>query len=394
MRICLYTTTALPKLGGQEMVVDALARHFQALGHEVVVLAPHPRLPLLARRAVTTYPVARHPRVYSTRFGVGLYAWWLLRLKRRFGFDVVHAHGLHPHGWLATRNRDRLGVPVVLTSHGDDLYAGSHRLRCPRIRPRIGHAVTHADHLVAISTFTRNGYLRFGADPRRITLLPNGVEAQALARTAARPDELPAAVRPGRYALFLGRLAALKGVDVLLAALARTPDPGGVDLVVAGAGKERGPLEQRARLLGLAGRVAFVGPVAGATKAYLLQNARCVVVPSKTFEAQSLVVLEAFAAGVPVIASRLRGVADLIDHRRTGWLVPPGDDLALADTLTEAWASHDINAMRARVRYVAGGLDWATVARRHVLLYEDLLGAPRGLRPAAQKPTPSIREVG
>ena len=94
MRICLYTETALPKMGGQEVVVDALARHFQELGHGVMVLAPHPRLPLRARDQALPYPVMRHPRFYSTRRFVSWYHWFLLRLHRTFRPDVLHCHSL------------------------------------------------------------------------------------------------------------------------------------------------------------------------------------------------------------------------------------------------------------------------------------------------------------
>ena len=64
MKICLYTGSALPKLGGQEAVVDSLAREFLKLGHEPVVLAPRPRLPLLPRDSELTYTVIRHPRFF------------------------------------------------------------------------------------------------------------------------------------------------------------------------------------------------------------------------------------------------------------------------------------------------------------------------------------------
>src|SRR5579859_4987618 len=109
MRICLYTSTALPKIGGQELAVDALARQFQIQGHEVVVLAPHPRLPLRARDSELPYPVVRHPRLYSTRRFVNWYTWWLLRLHRKHAFDIVHSQGVYPHGYLGTLARSRLG---------------------------------------------------------------------------------------------------------------------------------------------------------------------------------------------------------------------------------------------------------------------------------------------
>src|SRR4051794_4318938 len=108
MRICLYTGTALPKLGGQEAVVDALARQFRKLGHQPFVMAPRPRLPLRPDDASLPYPVIRHPRFYSTKLLVGWYRGWLRRAHQRHRFDVLHCHDVYPTGYLAALTRDQL----------------------------------------------------------------------------------------------------------------------------------------------------------------------------------------------------------------------------------------------------------------------------------------------
>src|SRR5207253_10824191 len=105
MRICLYTDTALPKMGGQEMVVDALAREYLALGHEPIVLAPRPRRPLHPQDGDLAYPVVRHPRFFSTRLFVSWYRWFLQRLYRRRPFDVLHCHVIYPPSYLAALSR-------------------------------------------------------------------------------------------------------------------------------------------------------------------------------------------------------------------------------------------------------------------------------------------------
>src|SRR5260370_33318539 len=121
MRIGLYSETALPKMGGQEFVVDALARQFTSLGHEVVVLASPPRPPWRINDAALPYHVERHPRFIATRRFVNWYSFWLLRCHRRFRFDVLHCHGVYPPGFLASLCRDAMGVPMVITSHGGDI---------------------------------------------------------------------------------------------------------------------------------------------------------------------------------------------------------------------------------------------------------------------------------
>jgi glycosyltransferase involved in cell wall biosynthesis len=373
MRICLYTGTAVPKVGGQELAVDALARQYQAQGHEVVVLAPHPRLPLRACDGELPYEVARHPRFFSTRRFVNWYSWWLLRLHRKHCFDVVHCQGVYPPGYLSTRERSRLGVPVVVTSQGDDVVSDNHRMRCPVIGPRIRQAVLNADHLLAISAFTREGFLRLGADPARITDIPNGADGERLSRPAARPADLPAAIRAGEYLLFLGRLAPRKGVDVLLRALARMEPRSSLELVIAGAGEERENLESLCRSLHLSERVRFLGAVQGEKKDYLLQNARCVVVPTRSWEGCPLVVMEALAAGSPVLGTQIKGIMEFICPGRTGWLVPPEDPAALAESMALVRSTGIPPHVRADIRDASVEFSWPAIARRQVEVFEQLL---------------------
>jgi glycosyltransferase involved in cell wall biosynthesis len=371
MRICLYTDTALPKLGGQEMVVDALARQFQDLGHEVLVLAPHPRLPMRANDRSLPYPVARHPRFYSTRRLVDWYRWWLLRAARRFRFDVLHCHGVYPPGYLAALTKARLQVPVLITSHGGDVRPGGVRQSKAAVKPRQIRAIQSAEALVSISRFTEQGFLFWGARQEQIVSIPNGVDLAPFARSVPRPADLDATIAPKQYALFLGRLAQRKGVDVLLQALASVAREGKIDLVIAGDGDVRAQLEQQTRVLNLENRVRFVGAVSGETKTWLLQNARCTVMPSRVWEAFPLVVLESYACGTPMLATQIPGLEDLVEPGRTGWLVPPESPQALAAALREALQDPTACAAMGRAGHdFAQGYSWRNIAQRHIELYE------------------------
>ena len=136
---------------------------------------------------------------------------------------------------------------------------------------------------------------------------------------------------PG-YLLFVGRLRIRKGVEVLLAALREVP---GAVLRIAGDGEHRAALERAAAELGPA--VTFLGTRDAAQVRTLLRGAAALVVPS-IYEGMPLVVLEAMEAGVPVVASAVSGIPEVVVDGETGWLVPPEDPQALAGALAEVLA--------------------------------------------------------
>lgn len=151
--------------------------------------------------------------------------------------------------------------------------------------------------------------------------------------------------------LFVGRLRLRKGVEVLLEALAELRGQGVVapPVRIAGEGEHRTALERRTGELGLTDRVEFLGRGSAETVRALLATSCALVVPS-IYEGMPLVVLEAMAAGLPVIASRVSGIPEVVIDGETGRLVPPEDPSALAAALAELIADSD----QARRRGTAG----------------------------------------
>jgi glycosyltransferase involved in cell wall biosynthesis len=372
MRICLFTATALPKIGGQELVVDNLARQFLAMGHEPVVLVPNPRSPLTPDDKSLPYQVVRHWRLLSKRFFVSWYRRVLLKLHREKPFDIIHCHNLYPPAYLAALAQPECAAPLVITSHGGDLYENNTLERKPWVRKRMVQALAAADALVSISPFTTSGYLRLLPSPRRLVAIPNGIDLAPFERPAPRPADLDASIVPKGYAVFLGRLNRRKGVDVLLDAYAKRAEL--PSLVIIGDGDESGALKEQAARLGLQRRVHFVGRRGGLDKAYLLQNARMGIIPSRGWEAFPLVVLEMQAAGLPIVATRLPGLKDLIDEGGTGLLVPSENPDTLGQSLAHLWASPaQCERMGQKALRLAADFAWEKVARRHLDLFADLL---------------------
>lgn len=156
--------------------------------------------------------------------------------------------------------------------------------------------------------------------PERLRHLPNFVAAAEIEPKAA----------PGGGAVYAGRLSHEKGVDVLVEAVATTA---GVRLDIAGDGPERARLEALAGDLGVADRVTFHGHVVTERLRELLRASCVAVIPSRWYENMPLAVLEAFAAGLPVIGTALGGIPELIEPGADGDIVPPNDPAALGASL-------------------------------------------------------------
>lgn len=160
--------------------------------------------------------------------------------------------------------------------------------------------------------------------------------------------------KPGKKLLFVGRLAGVKGVPVLLEALTTLRDlHPDLRLTLVGDGPERAVLEAKAQVLGVADLVDFVGYKSQDEVAEHLAQSDIFVLPSFA-EGLPVVLMEALASRVPVVTTRIAGVAELVEDGVNGYLVPPGDVASLTDRLEQLLANPDTRtamgeAGRARV---------------------------------------------
>lgn len=165
---------------------------------------------------------------------------------------------------------------------------------------------------------------------------PVGVLPNVTGGLPVIPEPCPAtAGEPPGYLLFVGRLRVRKGVEVLLEALSSGAGAAGAGrLLVAGDGEHRQSLEASVQRLGLGDRVRFLGRCGAGQVRHLLASAAALVVPS-IYEGMPLVVLEAMEAEVPVVASRVSGIPEVVIDGETGWVVPAEDSAALGAALDE-----------------------------------------------------------
>ena len=266
------------------------------------------------------------------------------RAVRRTGARIVHAHNLHPTlGWRALAAARAAGARVVLHLHQYRLVCaigvcfrdGHECVRChgrntlPGIalncRGARGEAAAYgvalmtwqrrlaaqADAFVVPSRFAETRLRALGAPLGRTFVVPNVIREFAAAPPPA----------PGAHALVVSRLAPEKGVAVAVEACRLA----GLPLVVAGDGPERERLAA-----GAGGSARFVGRVSAGELARLRGAARVALVPSLSAETFGLAAAEAMAAGLPVAASRVGALPELVPEP---WLAPPGDAQALADVV-------------------------------------------------------------
>jgi glycosyltransferase involved in cell wall biosynthesis len=378
LKICLYTNRALPKNGGQEAVVDALARELIALGQGVVVLAPGMKRLFRQIDRTLPYQVIRHPRFFSTRWFVSWYQRFLLRTHRAHRFDIIHCHGAYPAGYLGALCRSQINVPLVVTDHSGNLESDPTWIGSSNLREKHLYAFESADALIALSQHTADLLHRLVPGQRNIVRIPNGVDFELLGSPQPNQGKLAGAIIPGTYILTLGRLRHSKGVDLLIRVLPQLIGLDRLSLVVGGTGRERHQLQTLALQLGVQDRVTFVGWISGSLKAFLLQNALCAVVPSREAEGFGLVPLESYAAGRPVIASRVPGLCELISHGNTGLFFEPDSVESLSQALRTLIADRALaDRMGVAGKTFAQSYRWRTVADRHLQLYCSLRNATR-----------------
>ena len=284
----------------------------------------------------------------------------MLRIVRSLEADVVHTHLVHAdlYGGVAAKLRH---AKLVSTKHNDDPFRTGPFRHVERTLLRL------ADRIVTITDSLRTFTIHeVGADAHKIETIHYGLDALPAAWGENAADDVPAGAR---IVLTTSRLTAQKGVDIAVRALAGLPAD--CVLVVLGDGPERPALERLATELGLAERVFLLGRVPDV--AAWLRRANVYVQPSR-WEGFGLGVLEAMHAELPVVATQISSLPELVVDGVTGYLVPVEDPPALARAVTRALDERQLGvAGRERAERE---FSVARMADRHVALYDALVNAP------------------
>ena len=282
----------------------------------------------------------------------------LVRLARTLRADIVHTHLVHAdvYGGLAARLR---GTHLVSTKHNDDPFrVGPFRFVERGLSRLTDRIVTITD---ALHRFTVE---QVGVRPDKVETIHYGLDDVPDAWGVNPPDDVP---EGARVLLAVARLTDQKGIDVAIRALAELPDD--TVLVVLGEGPERAALVRLARELGVESRVFLLGRVPDV--AAWLDRATLLVHPAR-WEGFGLGVLEAMLAGLPVVATNVSALPELVVDGETGLLVPPDDVAALVRAAEQALARPGLGA--AGLARAHADFSVARMADRTTALYASILG--------------------
>jgi teichuronic acid biosynthesis glycosyltransferase TuaC len=366
-----------------------------ACGAEVKVIAPVPVLDYSSRGSGTaSIPASRwdgpievlHPRWFYPPLGGASNGFWLflrlapvlLRLRRRFRFDVVDAHFGHPDGVAASLLGLLLKCPVTVTLRGSEIDHSLGRFR----RAAIGWSLRRAARVIAVSDNLRGLAVSMGVPEERISKIPNGVDAVRFSPRDRQQAREKFGIAPDRRMIFsAGHLIELKGHHRTVRALHYLVQQGvDAELLIAGGAGGGSPYENSIRreieACGVAGRVRFLGQVPPDALAELMSAADVFCLASRR-EGWPNVVHEALSCGTPVVATRVGGILDMIPDENVGLTVPLNEQEMLNHSLHRAlqktWDREAISRWgRSR--------SWQDVAGEVLELMGQVVAAAGGIR--------------
>lgn len=371
--------TCYPVYGGSGVVATELGLALSRRGHEVhfITYAQPFRLPYFAENVfyheveIPSYPLFEYP-AYSLALAVAMHDTAASR-----GLDLLHAHYAVPHAtsaWIARemlRDRGERGVRIATTLHGTDITLVG---QDPSFKPLTRMSIERSDGVTAVSEYLRGETRRvFGLPADRIQVIPNFVDLERYDRARQPCHRSKLAQGDEKLIMHISNFRPVKRVADAVLAFARIARSMPARLVLIGDGPDRGKVQQTAEAEGVRDRVVFLGKQESVAE--ILSCADLFLLPSES-EAFGLVALEAMACGVPVVASRVGGIPELVEDGVSGRLVEIGDTAAMAEAALALmsdpgrWQEVSTAARAAAERY---GTD--DIVGRYESFYERILNA-------------------
>ncbi|GGI98026.1 glycosyl transferase [Alicyclobacillus cellulosilyticus] len=380
MRIAIFSETFLPNTDGVVTRLCATLCHLAELGHDVLLVAPAGGPQAYAGAAVVGVPPFSFPLYPGKRFAR---PWpWVGRRLQAFDPDVIHAVNPGFLSFAAIYYARRLRRPLVMSYHTHiPAYARFYRL--PWLEPWLWRAFRAIHNQAAVNLCPSRATMA-DLEARgfeRLALWERGLDTRLFSpakRSMAMRRRLLGGAASGKVLLYVGRIAAEKGLAKLAAALDRLPDE--VHLALVGDGPHKAAVERA-----LAGRrVTFLGYLFGEELAAAYASADGFVFPSTT-ETLGLVLLEAMASGLPVMAADAPASREVLHRGRAGVLFHPDDPDDTARAMRTILYDDAVReTLCAYAQAVVQRLDWRRTTEDLVRHYEAVLAMHRApMRPQA-----------
>lgn len=373
MRVAVFTETFLPKIDGIVTVVCLLLDHLTKRGIETVVVAPKMGCERYHETPVIGVPGVRFPLYPELRIGPPLPSTY--QQVKAFQPDIMHF--IHPIliGVPGMLMASRLGVPKVASFHLD-VARIAHHYHMGFVEPVTDLATrmvfNAAEVSLAPSKLILSDMERIGI--RNVRLWRRGVNAEKFNpryRNADMRNLLSDGHPEDTLLIYVGRLGAEKQIGQIRAVLEQVP---GTRLAVVGNGPARDDLEKQ--LAGLP--VKFAGYMTGTTLSEAYASADIFVFPS-ALETFGLVVVEAMAAGLPVVASRVGGVRDTVQEGVTGYTFDVNDSAGMVEGVRQIAVSRErIAEMGRAARAFAETQSWDAMMDEVIDIYHELIEAREG----------------
>jgi len=349
-RICLVTHFFPPHMGGIEKVSYEQSKRLTESGYEIDVLTSkikgqneHPAKGI----RVFAYPSLK----LAERFGVP-YPILTVEAYKKFAkiikkCDLVHAHGhVYMSSYLAGKIAKKYKKPFIVTQHNTFIDYKSWLNTLEHLNDlTIGKSILkHADRILTVSKETMKYVLRLGADKTNTSVMYNGVDTNCFQSAKKGESRKKLGLPKKRKIIFsLRRLVYKNGIDTLIesAHLVARDNPD-ILFVVAGKGPSRKLIEDRIKELRIEDNIKLTGFVPDELLPVYYNAADYFVLPSASGEGLPLVLFEAMACGLPVIATTVGGTPEIINHMKNGVLVPPRNPEAMAEALSKLLAEEKL----------------------------------------------------
>jgi len=381
-RVCIVTHTFLPHVGGIEKVVNEQSKRLLKRNFEPMVVTNRigtPKHYVVDGVKVECYESLNTGFRLGIPYSIPTVTSFETFLKAVKSNRIVHAHG-HPYltSLIAAKLAKRYSKPFVLTQHNtfieyDNIFDKIEKLNDLTVGKE---TLKEADKIITVSKATKEYVLSLGAKPEKIKVLHNGVDLERFRPLARKREEIRKKLgipQKAIVALTVRRLVYKNGIDTLIecANIAVKKNPK-ITFLMVGKGPDQSSVEIRAKQLGIENNFKLTGFIKDEYLPFHYNAADFFVLPSKSGEGLPLVALEAMACGLPVIATNVGGISEVLMDD-WGKLVPPNQPELLAKAVLE-FAGVDWSSRKKELRaMMEEKFSWDKNVDKLVEIYEELI---------------------